>query len=78
MLEKGPNNNDKKVSKELMQALSFFSQIGITIVACVLVGVLVGSFLDKLFGTTPWLLLFFSFCGVGAAFKSIFEQSRKK
>ncbi|NLK39801.1 MAG: hypothetical protein GX303_06125 [Clostridiales bacterium] len=43
-----------------------------------LIGVLIGRFLDNLLGTTPWLLLVFSLCGAGAAFKAIFDQSGKK
>jgi ATP synthase protein I len=39
--------------------------------------VLVGRFLDSLFGTGPWLLLIFSFLGVGAAVKSLFDMSKE-
>ncbi|MGI6169444.1 MAG: AtpZ/AtpI family protein [Christensenellales bacterium] len=61
-----------------MQALSFFSQIGITMAACVLIGVFLGRFLDNLLGTTPYLLLLFSLFGVGAAFKALFDLAGKK
>lgn len=70
--EKQPKNN------ETLRALSYFSQIGVTMAASVLVGVLLGKYLDRLLGTTPWLLLIFSLLGVGAAIKSIFNMPRDK
>ena len=60
-------------SKDFMKALALLSQIGITMAVCILVGVFIGRFLDGHFGTGPWLLFLFSFLGVGAAFKSMFD-----
>ena len=71
------NNNNKENRKEFMRALAFFSQIGVTIIACILIGIFLGKFLDGVFGTSPWLLLVFSFLGVAAAFKSIFNMANK-
>ena len=70
--------DEKKQRSELMRALSFFSQIGITMAACVVIGVLLGNFLDGLLGSSPWLLLLFSFIGVAAAFKALFDIGSKK
>lgn len=64
-----PNKN-----KQTYGALAYFSQIGITIAASVLVGVLLGRFLDRLLGTSPWLLLIFSLLGVGTAIRSLFRM----
>ena len=60
-----------------MRALSIFSHIGITMVVCVMVGVFIGRFLDSFFGTTPWLLLLFTFLGAGAAFKGMYDLSKR-
>lgn len=57
--------------------MSVFSQIGVTIAACVLIGVLLGKFLDDKLGTSPWLLLIFTFIGAGAAMKVIFDSGKK-
>jgi len=62
---------------EIMRALSQLSQIGITIIVCILIGVFVGRYLDSLLGTTPWLLLIFSFSGAGAAFKFLIDLSKR-
>ncbi|WP_313128699.1 AtpZ/AtpI family protein [Anaerocolumna sp.] len=70
-------DKDSSVSKTL-RAFAYVSQIGVTMAASVLVGVLLGKFLDSLFGTKPWLLLIFSLLGVGAAIKSLFDISQKK
>ena len=63
----------KKQHNDLLKALSFFSQVGTTIAACVFIGVFVGRFLDNFFGTSPWLLLILSLLGAAAAFKALFD-----
>jgi ATP synthase protein I len=77
MLMPSPKKQDKQ-GKEVLRAISFFSQIAITMAACVAIGVLIGRFLDNLLGTAPWLLLLFSFLGVAAAIKAIFDLGMKK
>ena len=71
------SRGDKGQRNEFMQALALLSQIGITIIACVAVGIFLGWQLDRLFGSSPWLLLVFSLLGVLAAFKSIFDFAKK-
>jgi ATP synthase protein I len=58
--------------------MSVLSQIGITIIACIGVGIFLGWFLDDLLGTSPWLLIVFTFLGIAAAFKSIFDFANKQ
>lgn len=41
-------------------------------------GALVGWFLDRLFGTQPWLLLVFLFLGIAAAFRNIIRISTQR
>jgi ATP synthase protein I len=47
-------------------------------VGTVLIGVLLGKYLDSLFDTKPWLTLVFSFLGAGAAIKALFSISSEK
>lgn len=71
--DKGTRNNS-----EFFRALAYFSHIGVTMAASVVIGVLLGKFLDDMLGTTPWLLLVFSLCGAGAAIKVMFDTSQGK
>lgn len=41
-------------------------------------GALIGWVLDRLFGTSPWLLLVMLFLGIGAAFRNIYRISRQR
>jgi len=58
---------------EDFKGLALLTQIGITFVVCILVGVFLGRFLDGLLGTSPWLLLILSFLGVAAGFKAVYD-----
>jgi len=71
-----PRDN-KKPGNEFARALALLTQIGVTIVACVAVGIFLGWLLDRLLGTEPWLLLVFTLLGIAAAFKSIFDFAKK-
>lgn len=75
---KQPNSNKRPKNTETFRAFAYFSHIGVTMAACVLVGVLLGKFLDGLLGSSHWLVLIFSLLGVGAAIKSIFKMSKDK
>jgi ATP synthase protein I len=44
---------------------------------CVMIGIFSGSFLDKLFGTSPWLLFVFAIFGAGAAIKVLLDTAKK-
>jgi ATP synthase protein I len=41
-------------------------------------GALIGWFLDRLFGTTPWLLLVLLFLGFGVAIRNIYRISQQR
>jgi len=66
------------MERDWVKALAFLSQIGITIAACIVVGVFLGIFLDRLFGISPILTIICSILGLIAAFKSIFDLASKK
>ena len=74
---KKKHKKDKQTkNSEALRAFVHISQIGVTMAASVLIGVLLGRYLDGLLGTTPWLLLFFSLAGVGAAIKSLLDTTK--
>lgn len=69
-------NKPSSQKQKTIRALADFSQIGITMAASVLVGVLLGKYLDKWLGTEPWFLLIFSLLGVVAAIRSLFQRGK--
>jgi F0F1-type ATP synthase assembly protein I len=64
--------SDKKARGEIFAALSLLTHIGLSMLICVVGGILLGVWLDSLTGLAPLFLLVFLFIGVGAAFRSLF------
>jgi len=77
-LRKHHNGDKKNENSETFFSLAYFSQIGVTMAASVLIGVLLGKYLDILLGTRPWLILTFSLLGAGAAIKAVFNITKHK
>ena len=57
----------------MVGAVSVLTHVGITIAACILIGVYAGRYLDRVLGTSPWLLILFSLLGAAAAFRTILK-----
>ena len=68
-----PNTANPGEKREILRALGLFGQIGTTMAACVLVGVLGGKYLDSLLGTAPWLLIVGAVIGAASAFKALYD-----
>jgi F0F1-type ATP synthase assembly protein I len=49
------------------------SIIGIQFPVAIALGYFFGRWLDGLFGTGPWLMIFFSLCGIAAGFVNLFR-----
>lgn len=71
------SRKNKDGANGFVRAFSLLTQIGITIVACIGVGIFLGWVLDNWLGTSPWLMLVCTVLGIAAAFKSIFEFAKK-
>ena len=71
------SGDNRKQQNGFIRAFSLLSQIGITIIVCIGISIFLGFQLDKLLGTTPWLLVVFIFLGIAAAFKSIFDFAKR-
>ena len=71
------SRKNKDQRNAFVLALAHFTQIAVTIIACVAVGIFLGWLLDRFLGTSPWMLLIFTLLGIVAAFKSIFEFAKK-
>ncbi len=59
-----------------IQYLSIGS-IGLHLVSGVIVGVLIGYYLDRYFDTSPWLTIVFFFLGIGAGFRNMYKDVKK-
>jgi F0F1-type ATP synthase assembly protein I len=70
-------NPDKKLGREQKLVSASASAIGIEMVLAVVVGYLLGHWLDGRFGTGPWLTVVFSLAGVGAAVKAVLRVNRE-
>lgn len=49
------------------------STIGIMLVVSTVIGYAFGSWLDRVFGTDPWLMLLFTLMGITAGFIEMFR-----
>jgi F0F1-type ATP synthase assembly protein I len=63
--------------KRTIKALGFLSTVGISMALAICLGALIGYYLDKWLGTSPWLLLVFLAFGVAAAFRNLFIMYKK-
>ena len=60
--------NDNRYRKYLR-----LSTVGLELGLSVIIGLLIGQWLDKKFDTEPWLLLLFLLFGLVAGFRSLFR-----
>jgi ATP synthase protein I len=61
---------------EYRQYLSY-AALGIEMGVALSIGMLIGWYLDRLFGTRPWLVIIFSLFGIAAGFRNIIQLARK-
>jgi ATP synthase protein I len=56
------------------KALGELSSIGLVLVICTVIGLVGGSYADRLLGTSPWLLLLGLALGIAAGFVNLFRS----
>ena len=54
-----------------------YSTMGLELGLSVVVGFLIGSWMDEWLDTTPWFLLVFGLCGIIAGYRSIFRLVKR-
>jgi ATP synthase protein I len=64
-------------NRKFIRMLGVLSTVGITLVAATVIGYFIGFYLDRLFGTSPWLTILFLLFGIAAGFKNLFDAARK-
>ena len=57
--------------------MGVLSTVGITMVVATVIGYFIGLFLDRIFGTAPWLMITFLLFGIAAGFKNLYDQTKK-
>ena len=65
---------EKPLFRQLLEA----STVGIHLVLSTFVGFAIGYFLDKFFGTSPWLTAIFLLIGIYAGFRELLRVARKQ
>ena len=63
----------KKLSENKYKHVADYSTVGLMFPVSIGVGLAIGYFLDKTFNTSPYLLLIFTFYGIGAGFYNLFK-----
>jgi ATP synthase protein I len=68
----------KDDTKKLMRQLGAASTVGIQLALSVFIGLAFGVWLDRVFGTAPWLSLLFLVFGVAAGFLNYYRFAKKQ
>ena len=67
----------EKDTKKIIRTVGYISTVGLTMALSIGIGALVGYYLDKKFGTEPWLFFIFFGFGVAAAFRNLYLMHKK-
>ena len=66
-----------KETKKMFKTLGYLSTVGLSMAFSIALGAGIGYYLDKKFGTTPWLFLVFFGFGIAAAFRNLYIMYKK-
>ncbi|HEJ83603.1 MAG TPA: AtpZ/AtpI family protein [Desulfobacteraceae bacterium] len=66
-----------KETKKTFRTLGYLSTVGMAMAFAISLGALIGYFLDKRFGTEPWMFFVFLGFGIIAAFKNLLFMVKK-
>ncbi len=69
-----PNKQPSKINYRKIAAIS---SLGLMLPSSIAVGLFLGYYLDKFFGTRPWLLLVFFILGIVSGFYSLIRGLSK-
>jgi ATP synthase protein I len=67
----------KSSSKTPLHKIAELSSIGLRLPSSIAIGLFMGYYLDKLFGTQPWLLLIFLLLGIASGMISLLKGIKK-
>ena len=64
-------------TKKLFKTLGYLSTVGLSMAIAIGIGAVIGFYLDKKFGTDPWLFFVFVGFGIAAAFRNLYLMYKK-
>ena len=64
-------------TKKVIRNLSYLSTVGMAMAFSISIGALIGYYLDKKLGTSPWLFFVFLGFGIAAAFRNLYVMYKK-
>lgn len=64
-------------TRKMVRILGHLSTIGMAMAISVILGVLIGFYLDDKFNTEPWFFIIFLGLGIVAAFKNLHKLYKK-
>ncbi|MCP2520427.1 AtpZ/AtpI family protein [SCandidatus Aminicenantes bacterium Aminicenantia_JdfR_composite] len=67
----------KKKDKNSYRKLAYLSSLGLMLPSSIVVGMVMGWLLDKIFKTWPWLFLIFTLFGIISGFYNIIREVSK-
>ncbi len=68
------DKRDKPLFRHFLQA----SSVGLNLVFSTFVGLAIGYGLDRLFHTSPWLMIIFTILGIVAGFRELVRMAKKQ
>ncbi|BDV00114.1 hypothetical protein TDMWS_01990 [Thermodesulfomicrobium sp. WS] len=66
-----------KKKNDFFELLGMASVMGIHLVSGIIVGLVMGYYLDKWLGTKPWLLVVFLIFGIIAGYRNMFREMQR-
>ncbi|MBW1889199.1 MAG: AtpZ/AtpI family protein [Deltaproteobacteria bacterium] len=67
-------------TRRSLREFAYFSSIGLSVALSIFIGLAIGLWLDRKFGTAPWLMFVGLGMGIGAGYRNIglaIKKSRK-
>lgn len=61
----------KRETRRSLKDLAYYSSLGLSVSLSIFIGLAVGLYLDRRFGTSPWFTLIFIVLGILAGFRNI-------
>ena len=61
----------KEDTKRSLREFAYFSSIGLSVALSIFIGLAAGLWLDRKFGTSPWLMFVFLGLGIAAGYRNI-------